>query len=259
MTGRRPILIRPHELRLLPCSSSTTGSSLYCFAGEEADGTERLEAIQQVGLELCPHELTALSVLELREIALRCFNDLRSVFLVHDKRMLGLVLQELDSLVDGQQLFSSADAEFLRQHIVPTIIPGSREMEALLYFSRHSPHIRDDFVLKPIRSGKGQGIVFGNDTSADEWILHLESLQQADLNPGRAQYVVQLRIEQPRFDLLLSSADEVQHNYLVGTYIAIQGRYCGLGFWRSSPHRITALSHGGDWMGSVTAAPAVAK
>ena len=236
-----------------------TGFSLNCVIGQDMNGNEKLEAIHQVGLELCQHELAALSPAMLREIALRCFNDLRTVYLVHDKRMLGIVLEELDSLVDRQRLLSYAEANFLRQHIAPTINPGSKDMEAFLALSKRSPQTRKDFLLKPIRGGKGEGFVFGSDTTADEWISQLDLLQQAKLEAGKSKYVVQRRVEQPRFDLLLNGAAALQHNYLVGTFIAIQGRYIGLGFWRSSPHRISALSQGGDWVCSVTAAPAVAK
>ena len=189
----------------------------------------------------------------LREISLRCFNDLRTIFLVHDKRMLGIVLQELDSLVKQHRLFSPAQAGILRRSITPTINPGSYGMEAMFRFSQKSPHIRKDFLLKPIRGGKGVGIMFGSDMTAAEWTLQLKHLQHADLDPERAQYVVQLRIEQPRFDLLLNGTSEMQHNYLVGTYMSIHGQYLGLGFWRSSPHRISALSRGGDWICTVAA------
>ncbi|KAL8893584.1 MAG: hypothetical protein Q9192_005124 [Flavoplaca navasiana] len=259
VTGKRPFLITPSDLRLVQCAQSMTGFSLKCVTGQDANGSEKLEPVHQIGLELCQHELAELSPTMLREIALRCFNDLRTVYLVHDKRMLGIVLEELDSLVDRQRLFSSAEADFLRQHIARTINPGSKDMEAILALSKHSPHIRKDFLLKPIRGGKGQGFIFGTDITADEWISHLELLQQAKLEAGQINYVVQRRVEQPRFDLLLNGVTDLQHNYLVGTFITIQGLYLGLGFWRTSPHRISALSQGGDWVCSVTAAPVIAK
>ncbi|KAI4219789.1 MAG: hypothetical protein LQ349_008255, partial [Xanthoria aureola] len=157
VTGKKPSLITPSDLRLVPCAHSLTGSSLHCVTGRGSNGSARLEAIYQVGLELGQDELGELSPTMLREIALRCFDDLRTLYLVHDKRMLGIVLEELDSLVDRQRLFSSAEADFLRQHIARTINPGSKDMEAILALSKHSPHIRKDFLLKPIRGGKGQG------------------------------------------------------------------------------------------------------
>ena len=65
-------------------------------------------------------------------------------------------------------------------------------------------------------------------------------------------YVVQRRIEQSRYDVLLHEMDGLQHNYLVGTYMSIHERYLGLGFWRTSPLRIRALSRGGTWICTVS-------
>lgn len=132
-------------------------------------------------------------------------------------------------------------------------------MELLLHFSKHNPQIWNDFLLKPIRDCKGQGIVFGSDMTADQWIVQIGLLQQVDFVLGQTKYVVQRRIEQPRFPLLLNGSAKTQHQHLVGTYMAINGRYFGLGFSRTSSHRISALSQGGDWVCIVTKASAVAK
>lgn len=59
---------------------------------------------------------------------------------------------------------------------------------------------------------------------------------------------LQHHIQQPRFDFLLDGVAETQRNSLVGTYMTINGHYLGFGFWRTSPHRISALSRGGDWV-----------
>lgn len=72
-------------------------------------------------------------------VSLRCFNDLWTIFLVHDERMLGIVLEALDSLVKQHRLFSPAKAEVLRHSIAPTMYPGSKEMKAMLYVSKYSP------------------------------------------------------------------------------------------------------------------------
>ncbi|KAI4215678.1 MAG: hypothetical protein L6R36_009366, partial [Xanthoria steineri] len=106
-------------------------------------------------------------------------------------------------------------------HIARTINPGSKDMEAILALSKHDPHVRKDFLLKPIRGGNGQGFVFGSDTTTDEWISHLDFLQEAKLEAGQPKYVVQRRVEQPRFVLLLNGVAAPQYNYLVGTFIAI--------------------------------------
>ena len=218
------------------------------------DGKEVLEPVYQVGLELHQHELRSLPTPMLREIALRCFNDLRTVFLVHDKRMLGIVLQELETLVHVQKLFTPKQARVLRRGITLTINPGSRELAILIEMTKISPQIRNQFILKPIRGGKGAGIIFGSDITLRVWLSQLENLRDSELGGKHTKYVVQRKIKQPRYDILLHKADTIQRNYLVGTYMAIHGRYLGVGIWRTSPNRICAVSHGGAWICSVVPA-----
>ena len=251
VTGRKPILIRPSDLRLASCPLSPTGYTLKCVAGRDSNGNEILEPVHQVGLELHQHELRSLSRSLLREICLRCFNDLRTIFLVHDKRMLGIVLQELENLVDVQRILSPSQAETLRRGITFTVNPGSRELAILIKLTKISPRIRDDFILKPIRGGKGAGIIFGSDLSPLAWSSHLELLRKPELVPGLLTYVIQRKIEQPRFDVVLPNAGSLQRYHLVGTYMSIHGRYVGIGIWRTSPDRVCALNRGGAWICSI--------
>lgn len=245
-------MIAPSDLRLVPCSLSATGFMLYCVVKKQRSGTEVLERIHQLGLELHQHELRSLSPSLLREIAKCCFNDLRTILLVHDKRMLGLVLEELDALVNVQQVLTSSQAEILRCGITPTIIPGSREMRALIHTAYDNQGVKDDLLLKPIRGGKGAGIVFGSDMTPQAWASQLALLRRPDVVSGDVAYVVQREIKQPRYPILLHEAEGLQHNQLVGTYMSIHGQYIGLGLWRTSPNRICALSSGGAWICSVT-------
>ena len=251
VTGRKPSLVRPSDLRLASCPLSPTGYTLECVAGLDRNGNEILERVHQVGLELRQCELRPLSTSLLREICLRCFNDLRTIFLVHDKRMLGIVLQELENLVDVQKILSPTQAETLRRGITPTLIPGSRELAKLVKLTKISPRIKDDFILKPIRGGKSAGIIFGSDLSPLAWSSHLELLRKSELVPGLLTYVIQRKIEQPRFDLVLLRPGSLQRNYLVGTYMSIHGRFVGIGIWRTSPGRMCAVSRGGAWICSI--------
>ena len=251
VTGRKPSLIRPSDLRLIRNPLSPTGFELYCVTEVDSEGHEVLERIHQVGLELHQHELRALSPAMLREISACCFNDLRTIFLVHDKRMLGIILQELGNLVEVQKIMTLAQAATLRRGIAPTMIAGSPEIAALKMLSENDPLIKDRFLLKPIRSGKGAGIVFGSDMTAASWNFQLEMLQKPDLLSESNHYVVQRKIEQPRYDVVVDKADGLQRNYLVGTYLSIHGRYGGLGNWRTSPDRICAVNNGGAMLWSI--------
>lgn len=80
-----------------------------------------------MGMELHQHEMLALGYEMLQQLSLRCFNDMRTLLLVHDKRMLGIVLEELDALVARNVLLPS-EANVLQRGICPTILPGSTNM-----------------------------------------------------------------------------------------------------------------------------------
>ena len=251
-TSRKPRMIMPADLRLIPDPHAFTGNTLYCAIAKDAEGHEILERVYQMGLELHQAELLSMRPEMLREVALCCFNDLRTIFLVHDKRMLGIVLQELHSLVHKEKVLTPAQADTLHRGITPTIIPGSPELSTLICLSEWNPVIKSSLLLKPIRSGKGAGIVFGGDITQGEWLSQLKRLRDPDIESNREACVIQRRIEQPKVDVLLYAGEDLQNNYLVGTFMSIHGRYLGLGLWRTSPDRICAISRGGAWICSIS-------
>ncbi|KAK2924325.1 hypothetical protein FoTM2_016483 [Fusarium oxysporum f. sp. vasinfectum] len=143
--GVKPRLIAPADLRLFPDARSKSGFRL-CSVIHDRDGQvlhtwrfvaphgEIREEIYQVGLELHQRELLALEPEMLRQISLRCFNDMRAILLIHDKRMLGIVRQEIPQLVT-RGVVTAVQAEALRLGIVETLIPGSKELNDLLHKS----------------------------------------------------------------------------------------------------------------------------
>ncbi|KAM3526598.1 hypothetical protein MY4038_006731 [Beauveria bassiana] len=249
--GTAPRLITPADLRLAPDAHGRT--TLCCLASPDAAGTllrsaagEPVEEIHQVGLELRQHELLQLDRDVWRHLSLRCFNDMRTVLLVHDKRMLGIVLQELDNLV-AQGVLTPAQAAALDRGIAHTILPGSPELQTLVTKNK------DEYILKPVRGGKGAGIVFGEEMSVDEWRAAVERLRRRPpvVDDEGGLFVVQRKVEQIRYDVVLKKNGEVGRFPLVGTYHVVNGRYLGIGIWRSSAERICAVSTGGSWMCSV--------
>ncbi|KAM0081490.1 hypothetical protein ACKRZS_006343 [Fusarium odoratissimum] len=258
--GVKPRLIALADLRLFPDARSKSGFRLCCVI-HDRDGQvlhtwrfvaphgEICEEIYQVGLELHQRELLALEPEMLRQISLRCFNDMRTILLVHDKRMLGIVRQEIPQLV-ARGVVTAVQAEALRLGIAETLIPGSKELKDLLQVSLTSPGLRHGYILKPIRSGKGNGIIFGDDVTAPEWA----SLLQALTSPGEISAglcVVQRRITPHKYDLVLRASEGMVRYPLVGTYHVTNGELLGLGTWRASGGRIVAVASGGSWICSV--------
>ncbi|KAF2968953.1 hypothetical protein GQX73_g4597 [Xylaria multiplex] len=262
--GIVPRLINPSDLRLEPDLREHGGYRLCCLSQKNGDvrmspsprtfinsAGETVEEIQQVGLELHQHELFGLPRDMLRQLSLCCFNDLRTILLVHDKRMLGIVKQELQELVHAQVL-TPGQARALDKGIVDTFIPGSPQLRSLLENSIYSLALKDEYVLKPIRSGKGAGILFGDDLTPYEWSSALKGLQ-SQTAPLEKMYVVQRKVKHCLYDLVLHASGEKLNYPLVGTWHIMNGRFCGLGIWRSSGGRICAVSSGGSIICSASA------
>ncbi|KAH1819186.1 hypothetical protein KXX35_002341 [Aspergillus fumigatus] len=249
-------VIPPENLRLVP-AATPGGYKLYCLSSPDSkqpqvtnEVGECLEEIHQLGLELHQRELLAMSYEMLQQISLRCFNDLRTVFLVHDKRMLGLVLEELDSLV-SRNVISLHQANILNRGLVHTIIPGSTKLENFIATCQSDTLFKDKHMLKPVRSGKGKGILFGDQISQDEWLSILQGMRDPFLENGKTTYVVQTQIQQRRYDVLLEEEKGIGNFPLIGTFHITHGVFLGLGLWRSGPGRICALSRGGSWLCTV--------
>ncbi|KAL5051250.1 hypothetical protein BDW71DRAFT_202441 [Aspergillus fruticulosus] len=258
-TGISPRLVTPADLRLIPDDRQRAGYKLCCLVKDQltspaaliTHGGESMEEIHQLGLELHQHELLALEPEMLRQVSLRCFNDMRTVLLVHDKRMLGILKQEIPQLV-SRGVLSAPQGLALEKGIADTILPGSPELEGLIKQCTVSPNLRHEYILKPIRSGKGAGIIFGDDMDDADWVAALGKLCRASRPvPVGSTYVVQRRIRPRLYELVLRASGERVSYPLIGTFHAVHGKFLGLGVWRSSPDRIVAISHGGSWMCSV--------
>ena len=162
------------------------------------------EHAAEVVLELHQEEL-----LELPGVPQQTYwNDLRTQWLGHDKRLLQLLA---DPAMTERWLGDRADT--LARGIVPTrcVHAGA---------PRHS-------VLKPNRSGKGRGLVFGCELSDEQW--------RQELAQAPAEWVVQPLVE----------SLTVEQERLVFTMLSRDQESLGLGIVRSSPQRIVNVSGGG--------------
>ena len=253
--GIKPRLITPETLRIIPDSSSASGFKLYCLAQVGSTDTittdcgELVEEVRQVGLELHQRELNALDPEMKRQISVRCFNDMRTILLAHDKRMLGLVREELETLV-YRKTITRKQAERLHRGLTPTILPGSKALDQFISACNAEEKLHRGYILKPIRGGKGAGILFGDELRSSDWLTLLEQMRSPKLEGGKTLYVVQRQIDQPKYDVLLTEGKS-QRCHMVGTYHAVNGEYLGLGTWRCSPGRLCAVSDGATWICSV--------
>ncbi|KAI9040406.1 uncharacterized protein KD926_008363 [Aspergillus affinis] len=241
-----PRLLKPDDLRLVSDKTSPTGYKL-----QSAD----MEDIQQVALRLFTRELASLSPEMQRQLAFLSSNDIRSMFLIHDKRILGILHQELNDLVNKHRVLSRRQADMLREHAIFTILPGSKELQELSDSYYQGKVSKDDFILKPIRSGRGQGIAFGEDLSISEWEAILADMKKPEITiPNRTVYVIQPVVDQAEGNMFLNEEAGVQPVQRVGTYHSMHGEFAALGAWRVgvSANRTTNMAMGDAWkMGSV--------
>lgn len=232
--------VDPKNLRLIPCGASPSG---YILA-------DNIGQIEQIALELHQDELEALDEQILLEVGARCFNDLHTIFFVHDKRMLGLLHQELDHLVSSAVL-TMAQANVLRRGVVETHLPSTQSFRNILGDTRNK-HM---WVLKPSQAGKGEGILFGKDLDDDAWKGFLgPTLDDTSIE---MPYVIQRYIVQKKHNLLVNpngreeSPRRVKWS-VVGTILCLNQYFLGPTMWRASDTDITAVSRGGVYMGGVT-------
>ncbi|KAF4150882.1 hypothetical protein CNMCM6069_005350 [Aspergillus lentulus] len=252
-TGIRPRIVSPSDLRLVPDATTKTGFMLCCVWGADTvvrNAVERgkpapkliqvngelVEQVHQIGLQLFDYELFALPTEMAQHIALCCRNDLRSVFIAHDKRFLGIILQELYALVHTHRVLSPAQAQLLREGIVPTILPGSPEFQELASQARRDPETKNRYILKPIREARGTGILLGRDISATQWdaiLTSMESSSSGIYSAGETTYILQPLIKLQSFDCFWDEERRVRKSRTVGTYYSVNGRFVGFGMWRT--------------------------
>lgn len=205
--GIKPRIVDMEDLRLLPTTSSDSGYMLCCTCKDQSkksivdplsiigENGEALEQIHQVGLQLLQHDLLSLSPEMRYHLARHSVLDMRTILLVHDKRILGIILQELNDLTNKHRVITREEVEILRNGIIPTIIPGSLELDNLIRQSAECPNIKDNFVLKPVRDGQGKGILFGENLSTEKWNSMLLALRDPTLHVSQTQYIIQPYIE----------------------------------------------------------------
>ncbi|KAL4763998.1 uncharacterized protein BDW70DRAFT_171600 [Aspergillus foveolatus] len=231
-TGMRPRFVNVNNLELKHDESSATGYSLYCR------DQVAYEKIHQVVVTLFPDEFTLLSQDMLRQLATVAVNDLRVSLFVNDERFLGIILQEINSLVAEHNILTPGQGRALQQDIVPTLLPGSPELKYWVGRQIQGEVSKDDYILKAARQSRGRGHLLGADLSPEEWTRIMLDMQDPSVRSEVTSYVLQPFLRQVKFDIIGDEDNEVHGNLLVGCYYTINGRFLGLGPWRSSADRI---------------------
>lgn len=129
---------------------------------------------------------------------------------------------------------------------MPTILPGSPELKKI-FFNQGNPKVtlKDDFMLKAARASRGNGHLIGEELSTEEWEAALRGMQSPNIHTNQTSYVLQPYVRQPKFNILADRNRTVRQSQVVGTYYAVNGRFVGLGPWRTGNGKICNVYGGG--------------
>jgi len=129
--NRSPVdAVDPKNLEVRPDEASPTGLSLW----DKTTDTH----LEQWIIEMLQPEYSDVDPAVTRQLALSPANDLRTVFIVHDKRLLGIIPEELPGMV-SRGVLTAEEAEIVVAGITQTINPGSEGVRDLLRDSKEDP------------------------------------------------------------------------------------------------------------------------
>ncbi|KAH8703185.1 hypothetical protein BGW36DRAFT_288913 [Talaromyces proteolyticus] len=230
-TGQDIVHVEPSELQIQQDEGSPTGWILYF---QPADPTEKKQKIEQCTLELFQEELRDIEPQILKQLATCCVNDFRNILLLHDKRILGIVQEEISNLVQ-QNILDANEARVLHNGIAETAIPGSKAMKQLLEKSHQDPLQRYKYIVKPVRDASCNGIRLGEQFDKDEWIALLERFASHPLQPSEDAYVVQKLADHLWCDIVrhdVHATPKVENFHLIGSCHMINSKLFVFGPWR---------------------------
>ncbi|CZR44350.1 uncharacterized protein FPRO_14108 [Fusarium proliferatum ET1] len=254
--GRPPVeAVRPQDLEVRPDETSPTGYALWDKA------TNRL--LEQWFVEMLQEEYAELEPAVARQLSMTPLNDLRTVFIVHDKRLLGIIPEELPNMV-SRGVLTAEEADIVADGIVQTINPGSKGLQKLLLESKSDPNVRDNYIYKPCRDGMGHGIDLGRNLTQEAWLERLEKLANPDiLRPHDNAAVIQRLVDHNWYDVVrheVSTDDGPRPNkfHLIGSMFMFQNREFYPSTWRmglethlgitsDKPGLVMAMVHQPDW------------
>lgn len=191
--------------------------------------------LDQFILELHQDEILALPKDILKAIvkSSKYINDLRTIFICHDKRLLTILSRD-DILSD---YLSSYYHEIVRKHRILSILPkfcADKIKEDVLT-------TKNEWLLKPCLLGKGKGIIFGKDLNHDEWSKLIENI----LTENKNEFILQQYIKQEKFSYF---ENQEKFQNIVGTLLCFNDTFLGPGIYRTSQSELIALTRNGCLM-----------
>jgi hypothetical protein len=193
----------------------------------------QLERWTSVVLELRQHEIAHAVPPEARHALARhpgLLNDLRTIFVGHDKRLLAL----FSTSPVLEDYLEADDVARLRRHVVPTWVKGLAP--GIVADAREAAR---GWIAKPPRSGKGRGILVAHHLSPEAWRTALSTLPD--------DWILQPYIDQATFPILVRRDDRIvtQRMKVVGLLPSLDEHSFGPGMYRAADDDIVNVARGG--------------
>lgn len=153
-----------------------------------------------------------------------CINDVRSLILVHDKRVLTALFDE-DIMHD---YISAQDCEFLKSFLIPSFTLNHQQKRAALM------NTSENWILKRNSGGRGVGMLVKNDCSSEKW--------RQTITDDYSNYMVQKYVDQKVFKLK-GKAKELKLS-IVGMLLCFNNESFGFGIFRGSSESIINVHEG---------------
>ncbi|KAF8446568.1 hypothetical protein BDZ91DRAFT_670102 [Kalaharituber pfeilii] len=249
------------DLRLVRSTTAATGPEATSVMLADSHGL-----LTQFLLELHQDEIEGLDEEVLFELGKHCWNDLRTIFLIHDKRILALIRRELKWLVNSSAI-TKEQAKILRNGLAETYILDESTCGSFLVNMKLGSEGKDQWTLKKARSGKGDGMLFGKDVDEVTWGGLIEKHSAGtgkEGGNGLVPYVLQRYVRSKQLDLLAHEPDILgkrgakEHPVInkvrwkiVGTMLCINATLIPNTQWRANAADIVALSRGGFLLSAV--------
>lgn len=222
LVGREPINDMQILEKILPNAFYINPSELKLDQSNNlfvTDSNNNKIIVSQFILELHQNEITSLPREILQTLIKSCkvLNDLRTVFIVHNKSFLTLLSN--DKIL--KDYLSPFHHKVIKTHRIMSLTSEHLTKDLEIY--NQIIKNKDNWLIKPCRFGKGEGIVFGKNVSTNNWKDILKECIESN------DFIIQEYVRQGMFKLthdedgLVSSKDY----FLVGSILCFNEKFLG--------------------------------
>jgi hypothetical protein len=205
--GLELISVKPQDLKLLNAVIHANGKAVSQFILEM--DREELKKIRPEVMD---------RIIEQNSY----FNDVRTLILIHDKRVLAVMY---DTGIMGDYL-SADDYGFLQNYLIPSfVITNPNECGAFI-------HSNQNLILKLNSGGRGIGAYVKKDCTSKEWEIIIRE--------NWKDYLIQHFVDQKEF----YDVENNRHIHLVGMLLCKDDQTYGSGLFRGSDESVVNVHQG---------------